>query len=78
MSSTDATEPMKALTITDVMRLTGFSKPKVYREINAGRLVARKCGCRTIVLTRDFERFLEEMPVIGRAAQLMSGEPADA
>lgn len=61
----DALNSMQAITIEQIQRLTGFSKPKIYREINAGRLIARKCGRRTIVLVRDFERFINDLPKIG-------------
>ena len=55
-----------ALTVAQVIELTGFSRPKVYAEINAGRLVARKCVGRTIILMRDFEAFLDALPLAGQ------------
>ena len=47
---------------------TGLGRDKLYKMINEQKLVARKCGRRTIVLASDLERFLESLPTIGQAA----------
>jgi hypothetical protein len=48
-----------------------FSRPKLYGEIRAGRIDARKCGRSTIILTspRDFLMALPKTlgPPVGRA-----------
>jgi hypothetical protein len=53
-----------ALSIPDVVRSTGLCRTLIYAEIRAGRLHARKCGRRTIILRSDVEEFLKELPVI--------------
>jgi hypothetical protein len=51
-----------ALSIVDVMAEGGFCRDFVYREIRAGRLVARKAGRRTIVLRPDWQAYLASLP----------------
>lgn len=48
-----------ALSIADVARASGLCRTLVYGEIRAGRLRARKCGRRTIILRHDLEAFLQ-------------------
>lgn len=40
----------------------GIGRTKAYEEINAGRLKARKCGRRTIILEDDAENWLDSLP----------------
>ena len=57
-----------AFSIAEVLAQTGLGRDKLYKIINEQKLVARKCGRRTIVLASDLERFLESLPTIGQAA----------
>ena len=57
-----------AFSIAEVLAQTGLGRDKVYKMINEQKLVARKCGRRTIVLASDLQRFLETLPRIGVAA----------
>ena len=57
-----------ALSIADVVRASGLCRTLVYGEIRAGRLPARKCGRRTIILRQDLEAFLQRLPSV-RATQ---------
>jgi hypothetical protein len=42
----------------------GISRSKVYGEIRAGRLTARKIGDRTIILTEDGKAWRESLPKV--------------
>ena len=42
----------------------GISRSKVYGEIRAGRLTARKCGDRTIILAEDGEAWRASLPKV--------------
>jgi excisionase family DNA binding protein len=57
-----------AFSIAEVLAQTGLGRDKLYQMINEQKLVARKCGRRTIVLASDLERFLKSLPAIGSAA----------
>jgi excisionase family DNA binding protein len=59
-----ASSPMKALSVRQVLDLTGISRPTFYNHVKAGRIVARKLGRRTIVMATDLERYLESLPRI--------------
>jgi hypothetical protein len=63
-------EPKKneslALRISDVVRMSGLCRTLIYAEIRAGRLQARKCGRRTIILHQDLEAFLGALPVASK------------
>ena len=62
MSAAIVPSPMKALSIQQVLDLTGISRPTFYNHVKAGRLVARKLGRRTIVMASDLEQYLESLP----------------
>lgn len=53
-----------ALSIADVVRASGLCRTLVYGEIRAGRLAARKCGRRTIILRQDLNAFLQGLPCV--------------
>jgi excisionase family DNA binding protein len=57
-----------AYSIEEVKAATGFCRDTLYKLIRDKKLTARKCGKRTIVLAADLQRFLEELPTIGKAA----------
>jgi excisionase family DNA binding protein len=51
-----------ALSLRDVARATGLGKSALYDAVAGGRLAARKCGRRTLVLKRDLDAFLDALP----------------
>jgi excisionase family DNA binding protein len=57
-----------AYSINEVCAATNLGRDAVYRAISAGQLVARKLGKRTVVTSRDLERFLHSLPKAGQAA----------
>jgi excisionase family DNA binding protein len=57
-----------AYSIPEVMLATGLGRDTVYGLIRDGRLIARKCGRRTLITANDLCTFLDSLPVIGRAA----------
>jgi excisionase family DNA binding protein len=57
-----------AYSINEVCASTNLGRDAVYRAIGSGQLVARKLGKRTVVTSRDLERFLESLPQAGQAA----------
>jgi hypothetical protein len=60
-----------AFRIDEVVRTCGLCRTLIYAEIRAGRLRARKCGRRTIILRTDLEDFLSVLP----ASAPVSGKP---
>jgi excisionase family DNA binding protein len=53
-----------AYSVEETLRLLGICRPKLYQEINAGRIVARKLGRRTIILAAEVHRYLDALPQI--------------
>jgi hypothetical protein len=51
-----------ALTIADAVSMTGIGRTSLYAAIKAGKLVARKCGKRTIILQSDLITWLNSLP----------------
>ncbi|MBR1225075.1 helix-turn-helix domain-containing protein [Bradyrhizobium sp. AUGA SZCCT0176] len=51
----------RAFSVEDVMERTGLSKTKFYEEKDRGRLRARKCGTRTLILETDLDEFLNNL-----------------
>jgi excisionase family DNA binding protein len=52
----------KAWSIAEAAMLSGLSRDVLYKEIQRGRLVARKAGRRTIIVQKDLERYLPNLP----------------
>jgi predicted site-specific integrase-resolvase len=48
--------------------LLGISHATCYRLINAGKLDARKIASKTVITRESIERFLAELPKVGRVA----------
>jgi hypothetical protein len=61
MDSTDKSS--QALSIADVCRESGLGRTLIFAEIRAGKLVARKCGRRTLILKEDLLKWLQTLPV---------------
>lgn len=51
-----------AYTILELVRYTGAGRSKIYEELAAGRLKARKLGKRTLVLHGDAMAWLQSLP----------------
>src|SRR5262245_3763362 len=49
--------PRSAFSIEQVRERTGFCRDALYKLIKDGKLVARKCGKRTVVLADDLDSF---------------------
>lgn len=61
---------MTGYRIKDLARPRGpISRSKLFMDIAAGRLVARKVGSMTIILERDYRRYLEGQPLHEHRAQ---------
>ena len=53
-----------AYSIAELVDLGPAKRSTLYALIAEGRLVARKLNGRTVVLRKDWEAFLEELPVL--------------
>ena len=51
-----------ACSISETAEISGLGRTKIYEEIKAGRLIARKVGDRTIILRTDREAYLSALP----------------
>ena len=53
-----------AFTIPGAVEFTGktLSRSALYVAMKEGRLTARKCGRRTLILREELERFLQSLP----------------
>jgi hypothetical protein len=57
-------EQSDAYSLTSFASRHGISRSKIYGEIKAGRLIARKIGDRTIILTEDGRAWRENLPKV--------------
>jgi excisionase family DNA binding protein len=51
----------RAFSVEEVMERTGLSKTKFYEEKDRGKLRAKKCGTRTLILETDLDEFLNNL-----------------
>jgi excisionase family DNA binding protein len=58
-----------AYTIAETCRVSGIGRTNIYGLIKAGALRARKHGKRTLVLHRDLQRLLENLPPLQESGQ---------
>jgi excisionase family DNA binding protein len=49
-------------------QLLGVSHATLYRLLRADRLDARKIGTKTVITAESIERFIAELPTVGRSA----------
>jgi excisionase family DNA binding protein len=42
--------------------MAGIGKTKIYEAIASGKLTARKCGKRTLILREELRQFLASLP----------------
>ena len=61
-----------ALSIAQVCRESGLGRTLIFAEIKSGRLVARKCGRRTLILKEDLLKWLSTLPAVETEASLNS------
>ena len=50
-----------AYTITEISKIFKISRSKIYLEIKAGKLHPKKIGSRTIVLSSEITRWLNQL-----------------
>ena len=55
---------MLALSIVEACARSGVGRTTIYEMIKTGRLPARKCGRRTLILLEDLQRCLEALPPV--------------
>jgi excisionase family DNA binding protein len=55
--------PREGFTVSEAGAMAGLGRTKIYEEISEGRLKARKCGKRTIILKDELRQFLESLPL---------------
>jgi hypothetical protein len=55
--------------IAELVRTGPLSRSKLYSEIAAGRLKARKAGRRTVILAQDYQAYFEALPLVSSAAE---------
>ena len=58
----------EAFSIDEICQTSKLGRSTIYEEIREGRLVARKCGRRTIILKADRQAWLENLPRTGTEA----------
>ncbi len=59
-----------AYSIDEIVEIGPLSRSSLYEAIRDGKLVARKSGRRTFILSEDYERFLRSLPTMAdRRAQ---------
>ena len=55
-------EPRLAYSVDETSEVSGLGRTKIYEEIKAKRLIARKCGDRTLILHPDLVKWLSDLP----------------
>ncbi len=58
----DTNQTVMAFSIDEAARRADSCRDKIYGDINAGKLKARKNGRRTIILASDLEAYLNALP----------------
>ena len=60
---------MLALSIGEACARSGVGRTTIYEMIKTGRLLTRKCGRRTLILSDDLQRCLETLPPVKVASR---------
>jgi hypothetical protein len=58
----------RSFSVNDISQRNGVGRSKIYEEIAAGRLKARKLGARTIIVDEDENAWLSSLPRLGGQA----------
>jgi excisionase family DNA binding protein len=66
--------PARAFSIQAFCRQYGVGRTKVYQEIKAGKLKAKKAGKRTLIQGDEAERWARELPELHTSVMPPSGE----
>lgn len=53
-----------AYSVTELVAIGPLGRSKIFTEIRAGRLPARRAGNRTVVMADDFEAYLSNLPPV--------------
>ncbi|MDF2809897.1 MAG: DNA-binding protein [Microvirga sp.] len=56
-----------AYNIDEAAQASGLGRNGIYREINEGRLIARKYGRRTVILKEDLLAWIRSLPQLADA-----------
>ncbi|WP_234826257.1 helix-turn-helix transcriptional regulator [Sinorhizobium meliloti] len=64
--SSDTIKNMELLSVKDFLALSGLSKTSFYNEVNAGRLLARKIGRKTVITAEDAAAWRASLPAVHR------------
>lgn len=59
-----------AFTISDLVQLGPNSRTQIFEEIKQGRLKARRCGRRTVVLNEDYAAYLKALPILDHSGSV--------
>lgn len=52
----------RLFTIDEVMIVLNLGRTTIYKEINLGNLIAKKCGNRTLIPTESINSWIEALP----------------
>lgn len=52
-------------TIRQAVDMSGLSRSSIYLAMKGGKLPARKCGRRTLILVEDLQSFVKSLPAAG-------------
>jgi len=63
-----ATPNIGAMSVEEAARYIGVCRSTVYEEIGTGKLKARKCGARTLLLFEDVQSYLRSLPTLETGA----------
>lgn len=64
----EAEVPRRALRVNEACASLAISRSKLYEEVAAGRLEARKAGSRTLIPLASIDAWLANLPNMPRAA----------
>lgn len=67
-----------SLSPEEASALTGIGMTSIRQAINAGKLIARKHGTRTIILPEDLRAWLKTLPRAGKRGPSGTKEAAEA
>ena len=56
------------LSIDESCEISGVGRTKIYEAIGTSKLIARKVGRRTVILRKDLETWLENLPAVDFAS----------